>query len=440
MKVVEMFTGIGSQAKALSKVSKKHGIQFDIVKTCEWDIHAIIAYHLIHNSQPISEDILKMSKIEIINILSNLPISSNGKNTINENYLKSLKIEVLRLILHSIKNNDNLLDIKKVTGKDIPLNTDLITYSFPCQDLSNVGSFHGYKNGIDKGKNTRSGLLWEVERILEEINEEGLIMPKFLLLENVTALEAKRHLSNFNEWQDKLIKLGYINKIYKLNSEDFGIPQYRKRLIMLSVYVGDDEVLKSLIEDYWIKNNLNNQEFIETLNLEKIPLNRLLRLDYTNRKFFNEALEAQPNNTKSRVKIWERNSKILDENLKLNQRVQTITTRQDRHPNSGNIYFPIDNGKSNYRFLTSRECFLLMGFDETDYEKLIDNNMNTRGKSLFFSRDILYKLAGNSIVVNILEAVFNQMLAIKKIVNDYEHNRKNIVLENEINKNDDLFV
>ena len=96
--------------------------------------------------------------------------------------------------------------------------------------------------------------------------------------------------------------------------------------------------------------------------------------------------------------------------------VQTITTKQDRHPNSGNIYFNPNNTKSKYRFLTPRECFVLMGFDEKDYEKIINNNFNSRKNSLFFSRDKMYKLAGNSIVVNMLEAIFEQAMDLNNIL------------------------
>ena len=100
--------------------------------------------------------------------------------------------------------------------------------------------------------------------------------------------------------------------------------------------------------------------------------------------------------------------------------VQTITTKQDRHPNSGNIYFNPNNNKSNYRFLTPRECFVLMGFDEKDYEKIINNNFNSRKNSLFFSRDKMYKLAGNSIVVNMLEAIFEQAMDLNNILYNEE--------------------
>jgi DNA (cytosine-5)-methyltransferase 1 len=415
MKVVEMFTGIGSQAKALSRISNRRKVNINIAMTCEWNIHAILAYHFIHNDVDIIEEVNQKTKSDLLKELSQYTLSTDGKKPASNIYIGSLDITMLKRILSSIRVNNNYVDITKVKGQDIPDDTELLTYSFPCQDLSNVGSFHGYKHGIDRDKNTRSGLLWEVERILEERTQNGLSLPQFLLLENVTALEAKRHEGNFNQWKNKLKDLGYFNKVYRLNAQDFGIPQYRKRLIMLSVHVGNNIDLRTAIESYFRTHDLENPAYLTSLNIAKKNLNEYIKRDYSNQSYLDEALDAQPNATQSRRKIWDLNLKIIDENQKLAERVQTITTRQDRHPNSGNIFFSINNNRSKYRFLTGRECFLLMGFEEKDYEKLVNKRITNRNRN-FFSRDAFYKLAGNSIVVNVLEAVFDQMIDVKEII------------------------
>lgn len=141
-----------------------------------------------------------------------------------------------------------------------------------------------------------------------------------------------------------------------------------------------------------------------------------LKLDYSNSKYFNEAKLSQPNPTPSRNTIWDNNLKIIDENGNIADHSATITTKQDRHPNSGNLYFDYPKNKlSKYRFLTPRECFLLMGFDENDYEKIIKNNLASRKGSLFFSRDKMYKLAGNSIVVNVLEQIFDTIVSLDEL-------------------------
>ena len=108
-----------------------------------------------------------------------------------------------------------------------------------CQDLSNVGAFHGYNKGIDKGSGSRSSLLWQVGRILTEMRAAGKHLPRFLLMENVPTLLSKRHIKNFSTWISDLEDLGYISQYYQLNASSFGLPQNRPRLLMISVYVGD---------------------------------------------------------------------------------------------------------------------------------------------------------------------------------------------------------
>ena len=127
------------------------------------------------------------------------------------------------------------------------------------------------------------------------------------------------------------------------------------------------------------------------------------RDDYNNPEYFREALESNPNRTPSRIQIGEKNIHINNQT----EYVPTITTKQDRHPNSGLIDFQSNNPKKmNFRYLTPRECFILMGFDEADFQMLCNNNFRTRRNSYFFTRDKLNKMAGNSICVNVLESIF----------------------------------
>ncbi len=83
-------------------------------------------------------------------------------------------------------------------------------------------------------------LLWEVERILYELNEADRPLPKFLLLENVPSINSSRHRDNFDEWKSVLEELGYYNKFYILNARNFGVPQNRPRAYMLSVLTNND--------------------------------------------------------------------------------------------------------------------------------------------------------------------------------------------------------
>lgn len=181
---------------------------------------------------------------------------------------------------------------------------------------------------------------------------------------------------------------------------------------MLSVFHGGDGRQLKCIEEYFKSKDLNKRAYIDSLNIHEKKLSAFLRHSYRE-----ECLACQPNNTDSRFKIWEDNSKLIKEDKTIANHCQTITTKQDRNPNSGNIYFDYEgNSKSKFRYLTPRECFILMGFDESDYNKLREQNFEYKPNRTFFTRDILYKLAGNSIVVNVLEQIFEQVFDIDKIL------------------------
>ena len=119
---------------------------------------------------------------------------------------------------------NNLGDITKIDK--LPY-CDLLTYSFPCQSISVSGKMEGFT----KGSGTRSGLLWEVERLLKIYEEK----PKYLLLENVKNLVSKKFINGFEEWLDVLDDLGYNNYWQVLNAKDYGIPQNRERVFVVSI-------------------------------------------------------------------------------------------------------------------------------------------------------------------------------------------------------------
>lgn len=120
---------------------------------------------------------------------------------------------------------NNLGDIRKI--EELP-DADLWTYSFPCQDISVAGKGAGIKEG------TRSGLLFEVERLLRVASEKGTL-PKYLLLENVKNLVSKKFKTDFDKWLDFLSELGYTNYWKVLNAKDYGIPQNRERVFCVSI-------------------------------------------------------------------------------------------------------------------------------------------------------------------------------------------------------------
>lgn len=401
LRVIEAFSGIGAQAKALENLEIPH----EIVATIEWDINAIYAYDVIHNGKQNLSKYSNLTKEDILKKFSNITLSSDGKKPITQRSLESMSEINLKRIYCAIERTNNLISITDVKAKDIEDNIDLLTYSFPCQDLSICGAWHNNKSGIDRNAHNRSGMLWEVERILKEYVSIGKDLPKFLLMENVSNILSEAHKYNFKDWQNYLESIGYINQIYTLNSKNFGIPQTRERTYMISVLSQNLEEQEK-INEYFISNNLEQNQ--EHNGIEMKNLQSFLRVDYSIPKYKLEADISNPNDTPSRKKIYQDNPIIFD-GKKMNEKyIKTITTKQDRNPNSGIIAYKGKKGKSKYRNLTPRECFMLMGFDEQDYQNLVDNNFLNRGKN-FYAREKMIKLAGNSIVVNVLEAIFKQI-------------------------------
>ena len=252
-------------------------------------------------------------------------------------------------------------------NKDIDV--DLIMHGSPCQDFSIAGS----QAGGDENSGTRSSLMYETIRIVEKLK------PKYVIWENVKNVLSKKHKHNFDNYIKLLNELGYNSYYQVLNAKDYGIPQHRERIFVVS-----------------IRKNID-KKFVFPNKIEKCDLvTKFLRLEYSKENY-----DCCPNDTPSRRKIWEKNKKIIDENYTCCDFISTITTKQDRHPNSGVIFFPnLMNHKSNFRYLSPRETLLFMGFEDEDYNKI----------SKIVSKQEIYKQAGNSIVVNVLEHILKNLL------------------------------
>lgn len=175
LKVIELFAGVGSQTQALKNI----GVEHEVIATSDNDKYADKTYRVLHNP-----------------------------------------------------NVNNLGDIRKI---DALPQADLWTYSFPCQDISVAG----LQRGFEQGSGTRSGLLWEVERLLLKAKELGTL-PKYLLLENVKNLIGKKFKDSYDKWLSFLSALGYTTYTQVLNAKDFGVPQNRERVFGVSI-LGDHE-------------------------------------------------------------------------------------------------------------------------------------------------------------------------------------------------------
>lgn len=256
IRLIELFAGYGSQHFAL----KYLGANFESWKICEWAYKSIQAYkdaHFGFDNNDYSKD---LSYDFIVDYLSKKGISSNYNDPMKYESIKRLGEQKVRTIYNNIIATHNLVNIQQVKGQHLEIvDTDkfcyMMTYSFPCQDLS----IAGLGKGMAKDSGTRSGMLWEVERILDEINNDGGNLPQVLLMENVPQVHGTKNRQHFDTWVEKLESLGYSNYWQDLNAKDFGVPQNRKRTFMVSI-LGEntyefpkprllDKKLKDLLED-----------------------------------------------------------------------------------------------------------------------------------------------------------------------------------------------
>ena len=398
LKVIELFAGIGSQTQALKNICVYH----EVIGISEIDKYAIKSYEAIHG-----------------------PVNNFGDIT---------KIEKLPYC-------------------------DLLTYSFPCQDISVAGKQEGIKEG------TMSGLLLEVERLLE-ISEK----PKYLLLENVKNLVGKGHKADFDKWLNRLEELGYKNYWQVLNAKNYGIPQNRERVFVVSIredlnqdYIfpqGFDnglrlkDFLESEVEEKFYISQEKTEKLIQNLSnkrvMDKLPKGEELKIIGTTQN-------PGSMGTNFRSWVYDINGKIgtlsatmakeptkicipcitpdrvekrqNGRRFKEHDNPMFALTAQDRHgilvvgslEYYGNDQMNIVHSPEgiaptitvvsgggreqkildNYRIrkLTPKECWRLMGFKDEQFEKA----------EKVCSSSQLYKQAGNSICVPVLENIFKNL-------------------------------
>ena len=356
IKVLELFAGIGACSKALERL----GIEHEIVDAVEIDKYAIKAFNAIHHTNFEPQDITKWDK---------------------------------------------------------DINVDLIMHGSPCQDFSVAGR----QAGGDEGSGTRSSLMYETLRIVEKLR------PKYVIWENVKNILSKRHVHNWDMYAERMEELGYVNYCDVLNAKDYGIPQNRERVFTVSVYAGDG------ILEYDFRTP------------EKIPLEKRLK------DFLEKDVDEKYYLSEEKLQMigkWKCYEKPLEHMLEDDSIVGTLTTRSGAECGGMKIYvnnkkgydiahngdaidFSYPSSKTrrgrvghgvcqtlptqctqgvmdNYivRKLTPRECFRLMGFDDKDFDACVAANI---------SNAQLYKIAGNSIVVNVLEAILTNLLKGEKM-------------------------
>ena len=178
IKVLSLFSGIGAFERACCRI----GLDWELVNYCEIDRWASLSYSMVNQCD------------------------------------ESL----------------NLRDVRTVTAETVrDRQVDLITYGFPCQDISIAGKQLGFVN--DSGESTRSGLFFEALRIIKELR------PRYAIAENVKALTSTKFKNEFATVLSSLEEAGYNNYWRVLNAKDYGIPQNRERVFIVSIRRDVDE-------------------------------------------------------------------------------------------------------------------------------------------------------------------------------------------------------
>lgn len=277
IRLIELFSGIGAQASALERL----GVPFEHWKTSDWEVNAVASYNAIHIKD--NTDYGKnIGDPVLTDLLFDLGISTDGKKPLTKEQIKRKGEKWKREVYNNFIATHNIGSIVNASADDLEIvDTDkytyLLTYSFPCQDLSVAGK----QAGMTKGSGTRSGMLWEVERLLYECKE----LPQVLLMENVPQVHGKKFIDDFNKWIKSLEDLGYKNFWQDLNAKDFGVAQNRNRTFMVS-FLGDysfkfpepftlDKAIEDYLEDevdekYYINNEKANTLIRRMVDEQKI--------------------------------------------------------------------------------------------------------------------------------------------------------------------------
>ena len=264
-------------------------------------------------------------------------------------------------VIHEVPETKNLGDITKINEKELPKDIDLITYGFPCQDISSAGYGKGLFN--EDGTKTRSGLFFDALRIIEETK------PKYAIAENVKALTSKRFKNEFEIVLKSLDEVGYNNYYQVLDAKDYGIPQHRERVFIVS-----------------IRKDIDNGkfEFPESFEL-KLRLKDMLENEVDERYYLSE---KQVNSI--RTSTYTQNARRIQEK----DFCDTLCARDWKDPKCVAVE------PKRIRKITPKECWRLMGFTDEDFEKAQNFNSNTQ----------LYKQAGNSVCVNVIEELYKNLL------------------------------
>ena len=440
IRLIELFAGYGSQSLALDYL----GADYESFRICEWAVNSILAYKELHFYNDKTDYSKNLRDDEVKYQLFEYGISVDYNKPMTKEQIFRKSGEWARNVYNAIKATHNLVDVSKVTGKSLTMRERervqvLLTYSFPCQDLSLAGKLGGMK----EGSGTRSSMIWQVGRILTELKEEKQL-PDVLIMENVPTVCGEKNKEDFNKWLNFLENLGYQSYYKILSATDYGIPQTRRRCFVVSLlgeYYYDfpdgfplELKLKDMLEDncsekYYLSEKMINyisktdtKNFVNKDCRINLDIARTLTTEQNKRASTSNYIckelprEFDLNKLKANAKEYIKSitNNIKDKNLKETIEKNELPIGEVRNLDTYNrttselsqtLTLPNHNSQRLWdglriRKLTPRECFRLMGVRDKDYDKL-------KGK---FSDSALYHMSGDSIVVNVLMAIFSQML------------------------------
>lgn len=268
IRLIELFAGVGSQAMALRNI----GADFEHYRISEWEVSATASYKAIHMENDNTDYSLEIEIAKLPKVLFDYGISKDGKEPMTLEEIERKGEKWQRITYNNLRATNNLGSICNFKGEDLEIvDTDsftyLLTYSFPCQDLSVAGKMQG----MTKGDKTRSGLLWEVERLLTEVEN----LPQVLLMENVPQVISDANIKDFHLWQKFLEEKGYSNYTEILNAKDYGVAQNRERCFMVSLlgewnYKFPKPIpLTKTMKDY-LENEVDEKYYIKSEKAQKL--------------------------------------------------------------------------------------------------------------------------------------------------------------------------
>lgn len=464
LSVIELCSGIGAQMKGIDNT---HLFNANMIATADLDKEVVVSYAAIHcglTNEMIANYEDYPSKEEMVKQLTDKRLGYDFKKDIPYDWEKLSRkkdktkgIEKYWLADHISHNLGDMMQIESLPY------SDLLTYSTPCTDLSIAGKQEGLKwtchdcgceydpseldvdtryicpnCGSHNIKSTRSGLLYEVERLLVKAKEKNTL-PKYLLMENVDALVSKKYIDSFKDWLIRLDNLGYNSYYQTINAKNTGIPQNRNRIFCISIRKDIDT--KSFKFPQPFDAGIRLKDLLETDNtvLEKYFLSDEVqkRLQITDPKFEKNIVGTTKPEFRTigqRDSVYQQDSVmgtliatdykqpkqiLADSNEPIHIADLCSEKFQRMHEQSHRVYSEDgiapamhtcggDNTEPKVerdnlrvvRKLTPKECHRLMGFDDIDYENC---------KAVGMSDTQGYKQSGNSIVTTCISLLIEHL-------------------------------